>query len=205
MSRSKSSQRWLKEYFADEYVKKAHAQGLRSRAAFKLKEIQEKYNILHGGMQVVDLGAAPGGWSQVAAEKIGPKGKIIAMDILPMAPIAKVDFLQGDFTDERVFEQFCEMVQGKVDLVLSDMAPNLSGVDVVDQARSMYLAELAFDFALSALAKRGRFLVKVFQGADFDAYLRNMRQHFKKVVIHKPKSSRARSRELYLLASELKL
>jgi 23S rRNA (uridine2552-2'-O)-methyltransferase len=200
MKRSKSSKRWLKEHFADDFVKKAQEAGYRSRAAFKLLEIQKKDRLIKPGMVVVDLGAAPGGWSQVAVELLKGKGRVFALDVLPMEPISGVDFICGDFCDEQVLAQLLLKMNGKkVDLVLSDMAPNISGIKVVDQSRSMYLAELALDCAKQILAPKGGFLVKVFQGEGFDAYLKDMRQYFKKVIVRKPQASRGRSREFYIL------
>ncbi|MDR3478561.1 MAG: 23S rRNA (uridine(2552)-2'-O)-methyltransferase RlmE [Gammaproteobacteria bacterium] len=197
----KSSQRWLREHFADPYVKQAQLLGYRSRAVFKLKEIQERDKIFRPGMTVVDLGAAPGGWSQVVTKLIGRKGRVIALDILPMEPIEGVEFILGDFNEEALLEQLLASLNGaRVDWVLSDMAPNLSGIDSVDQPRSIALAELALDFANRVLGEGGGFLVKVFQGDGFDPFLVSLRQNFKKVIIRKPKASRDRSREVYILA-----
>lgn len=205
MSRSKSSKRWLTEHFDDAFVKQAQQQGLRSRSAFKLLEIQEKDQLMSSQMKVVDLGAAPGGWCQVAQDFIGPQGKVIALDILPMEPLDNVSFIQGDFTGDEALQALESLVNGvKLDLVLSDMAPNMSGVDAVDQPRAMYLTELALDFAVQNLRPSGDFLVKIFQGEGFDEYLRQCRSLFKKVLIRKPKASRPRSREVYLLARGLK-
>lgn len=199
--RTKSSARWLAEHFSDEYVKRAQAEGWRSRAVFKLEEIQRKDRLIKPGMRVVDLGAAPGGWSQYAARIMQGKGTLLASDILPMEPIPDVTFVQGDFTEEPVFQQLLAMLGGqKADLVLSDMAPNISGNEAIDQPRAMYLAELALDFALRVLAPDGVFLVKVFQGAGFPEFMKSLRSRFATVVTRKPKSSRARSREVYLLA-----
>jgi 23S rRNA (uridine2552-2'-O)-methyltransferase len=201
VARSKSSNRWLQEHFNDAYVKRAQQEGYRSRAVFKLLEIQDKDNLLRPGMTVVDLGAAPGGWSEVAARLVGERGRVVALDILPMDPVAGVEFIQGDFREDAVLERLMECVGNRpVDLVMSDMAPNISGTKAVDQPRAMYLAELALDLARQVLAPGGDFLVKVFQGEDFDAYLREARRSFGKVMIRKPKASRARSREVYLLA-----
>lgn len=200
-TKSGSSRRWLKEHFSDTYVKQAQQAGYRSRAIFKLQEIQERDKLFKPGMTIVDLGAAPGGWSQFLGKLIGSKGHVIALDILPMDPIAGVEFILGDFSQQSVLDTLLERLgETKVDWVLSDMAPNLSGVDSVDQPRSMELAELALDLALRVLSKNGGFLVKVFQGVGFDEYLLQIRQHFKKVVIRKPKASRGRSREVYVLA-----
>lgn len=201
MARSKTSQRWLKEHFDDPYVKMAQRDGYRSRASYKLLEIQEKDRILRPGMTVVDLGAAPGGWSQVTSRVIGDRGRLIASDILPMDSIADVTFVLGDFTEDEVFAQILDAVgDSQVDLVISDMAPNMSGVKVADQARAMFLCELALDLAKRVLAPGGDFLIKIFQGDGFDAYLKEVRQAFDKVQMRKPLSSRDRSREQYLLA-----
>ena len=201
MAKTKSSKSWLKEHFDDSYVKRAQQEGYRSRAVYKLIEINDKDHILKPNMTVVDLGAAPGGWSQYLSQKLGDSGRIFALDILPMDGFADVDFIQGDFLEQAVYEALIERLQGQaVDLVLSDMAPNISGVRAVDQPRAMYLAELALDFASSTLKKGGVFLVKVFQGEGFDEYLAAVRQKFAKVQIRKPKASRPRSREVYLLA-----
>ncbi len=201
MGKSKSSRRWLQEHHQDRFVQQARQQGYRSRAAFKLIALDEKDRIFRPGMTVVDLGAAPGGWSQVAAERVGDAGRVVAVDILPMDPIAGVRILQGDFTEEAVLERLeAELVAGEVDWVLSDMAPNMSGVRAVDQARAMYLVELALDLACRVLAPSGGLVVKAFQGEGFDAFLRQLRGSFRKVVTRKPEASRARSRELYLVA-----
>ena len=201
-SRSKSSARWLKEHFSDPYVKRAQAEGWRSRAVFKLEELLQRDAILKPGMVVVDLGAAPGGWSQMVREKLGDKGRVVALDILPMQGIAGVDFIEGDFREESVLKQLETLLDGApVDLVLSDMAPNMSGVTVADQARAMYLAELARDFAAVHLKPGGAFLIKLFQGRDYDAYLKSLRQGYERVSIRKPKASRARSPEVYALAT----
>jgi len=205
MSRSKSSSRWLREHFDDVYVKKAQAEGLRSRAVFKLEELIERDRLLKPGISVVDLGAAPGGWSQLVRQRLGDSGKVLARDILPMQGIAGVDFLQGDFREDSVLRQLEAMLDGqKVDLVLSDMAPNMSGVALADQIRSMDLAELALDFSRQWLKPGGSFLIKLFQGAGFDDYLRSLRSDFSRVTMRKPKASRARSREVYALAVGLK-
>lgn len=202
MARSKSSSRWLQEHFNDPYVKRAQAEGWRSRAVFKLEELIERDHLLKPGMVVVDLGAAPGGWSQVVNERLRGSGRIVALDILPMQGIAGVDFIEGDFREENVLKQLEEKLSGAaVDLVLSDMAPNMSGVAVVDQARMMHLAELALDFARAWLKPGGAFLIKLFQGAGFDEYVRNLRADFERVSIRKPKASRARSAEVYALAT----
>lgn len=201
VARSKSSQRWLKEHFDDPFVKQAQKDGYRSRASYKLLEIQEKDHILKNGMTVIDLGAAPGGWSQVVSRIIGEHGRLIASDILSMDSIADVTFIQGDFTDDKVFETLLETINHQpVDLVISDMAPNMSGMRSVDQTKAMLLCELALDMALKVLKPGGCFLIKIFQGEGFDAYLQMVRQSFDKVQIRKPNSSRDRSREQYLLA-----
>jgi 23S rRNA (uridine2552-2'-O)-methyltransferase len=205
MKRSKSSQQWLKRHFDDPYVKEAQKAGYRSRAVFKLLEIQDKDRILSLGRVVVDLGAAPGGWSQLAVPLVGKQGAVIALDILPMAPIEGVTFIQGDFTEQDVHDRLLATINGRpVDLVMSDMAPNISGMKAVDQPRAMYLAELALDLAKSVLKPGGDFLTKIFQGEGFDAYLMALRAQFGKVVIRKPKSSRPKSREVYLLARGFK-
>ncbi len=205
MVRSKSSQRWLKEHFDDPYVKLAQQKGYRSRAAFKLLEIQEKDKILSAGMTVVDLGAAPGSWSEIASKIVGEKGEIFALDILPMTPLPGVNFIQGDFTEPEVFEKLVQLIDNRqVDLVISDIAPNISGMNEVDQPRAMYVAELAADFAEKTLKQGGVFLVKVFQGEGFDQFLKNLRSGYLKVQIRKPKSSRARSKEVYILAKGFK-
>ncbi len=205
MAKSKSSKGWLKEHFDDPYVKMAQEDGVRCRAVYKLQELDDKDNLLKSGISVVDLGAAPGGWSEYAAKKIGDKGTLVATDILPMDHLHGVTFIQGDFREESVLEAILkQMENNSADLVLSDMAPNISGVDSIDQPASMYLVELALDFAQQTLAKNGRFLVKVFQGAGFDEYLKAVKQSFKQVKIRKPKASRARSREVYILGLEFK-
>jgi 23S rRNA (uridine2552-2'-O)-methyltransferase len=201
MARSKSSHRWLKEHFDDEYVKRAQREGYRSRAVFKLEEIQQKDHILKPGMAVVDLGAAPGGWSQYALGVVGRKGSVVAMDILPMEPLPGVPFVQGDFRDDAVLEQLLNLLNGReIDLVMSDIAPNISGMGAVDQPRAMYLAELAVDFADRVVRPGGDLLVKVFQGEGFDELVKDLRSRYNKVVMRKPKASRARSREVYALA-----
>ncbi len=205
MPRSKSSSRWLREHFDDVYVKKAQAEGVRSRAVYKLEELIERDRLLKPGITVVDLGAAPGGWSQLVRQRLGDTGKVVALDILPMQGIAGVDFLQGDFREAEVLSQLEAQLHGqKVDLVLSDMAPNMSGVALADQIRSMDLAELALDFSRQWLKPGGSFLIKLFQGTGFDDYLRSLRADFSRVTMRKPKASRARSREVYALAVGLK-
>lgn len=199
-TRSKSSQRWLKEHFSDPYVKKAQAEGLRSRAAYKLEELLERDRLLKHGMVVVDLGAAPGGWSQFVRQALGDHGRVVAMDILDMPPLAGVEFLHGDFREDGVLSQLEAMLNGQpVDLVLSDMAPNKSGVDAVDQPRMMHLAELAMEFADAHLKPGGAFLIKLFQGTGFDDYIRELRRRYDKVAIRKPDASRKRSPEVYAL------
>src|SRR5690606_5601350 len=205
VARSKTSKGWLKEHFDDPYVKKAQKDGYRSRASYKLLEIQEKDRLLRPGMTVVDLGAAPGGWCQVASRLIGEKGRIIASDILPMDGIADVTFIQGDFPEDEVFEQILAAIGGQpVDLVISDMAPNMSGTPAVDQPRAMYLCELALDMAARVLRPGGDFLIKVFHGEGFDDYYRDLRTRFDKVLTRKPGASRDRSRETYLLGRGFK-
>jgi 23S rRNA (uridine2552-2'-O)-methyltransferase len=200
MGRSKSSHQWLKAHFDDEYVKRAQREGYRSRAVYKLAEIQEKDRILRPGMTVVDLGAAPGGWSQYAAQVLGDKGRIIALDILDMDALPGVEFIQGDFREDEILGRLMEILgDSRVDLVMSDMAPNISGMEAVDQPRSMYLAELAADFAAQVLGKGGDLLFKAFQGEGFDEFLRDLRGQYRKVVIRKPRASRPRSREVYVL------
>jgi 23S rRNA (uridine2552-2'-O)-methyltransferase len=206
VARSKSSARWLKEHFSDPYVKRAQAEGWRSRAVFKLEELLQRDRLLKPGMVVVDLGSAPGGWSQMVRESLRERGsdngRVIALDILPMQGIGGVDFIEGDFRDEGVLRRLEEMLNGSaVDLVLSDMAPNISGVESVDQARAMELAELAQAFAAAHLKPGGAFLTKLFQGRGFDDYLRGLRADFERVSIRKPKASRSRSAEVYVLAS----
>lgn len=206
MAKSKSSHRWLKEHFDDEYVKLAQKQGLRARAAFKLTELDDKYRLIRKGMRIVDLGSAPGSWSQVAQRALDGTGQIIALDILPMDPIADVTFIEGDFTEAEPLEKLEELLGGvQVDLVLSDMAPNMSGVGAVDQPRAMYLAELALDFAENWLAPGGSYVVKVFHGEGFDNYVKNVRSMFEKVQVRKPSASRPRSREVYVLGHRRKL
>jgi 23S rRNA (uridine2552-2'-O)-methyltransferase len=203
---SKSSRQWLKEHFTDPYVKQAQKEGYRSRSVYKLLEIQERYRLFKPGMTVIDLGAAPGGWCQLVAKLIKPNGRMIAMDLLPMEPIEGVDFFQGDFSDESVIKDlFARLGGAKADWVISDMAPNMSGNESVDIPRSMYLSELALDFALHSLRADGGFLIKVFQGEGFDALLADIKRNFKTVAIRKPKASRDRSREVYILAREFKV
>ena len=205
MGRSKSSSRWMAEHFEDEYVKMAQAQGYRSRAVFKLKEIQEKDQLIKPGMNIVDLGSAPGGWSQFARQLLGKKNKLIALDILLMDALEGVDFIQGDFREESVMEQLFIALEGlPVDLVMSDMAPNMSGNKGVDQPRAIYLGELALDTAKTVLTKNGSFLVKLFHGEGFEAIHSEIQRSFTKVAIRKPKASRPRSNEVYILAKGFK-
>lgn len=204
--RTKSSARWLAEHASDEYVKRAQREGYRSRAVYKLAEIQASERILKAGLRCIDLGAAPGSWSQYAARIVGPTGRIVATDLLPMAPIPGVEFVQGDFREESVLQAVLERLGArKVDLVLSDMAPNMAGIDAVDQPRSMHLAELALELAERVLAPGGDALVKLFQGAGFEELVRAARGRFKKVALKKPKASRARSPEIYLLARDFRM
>ncbi|NNJ65972.1 MAG: 23S rRNA (uridine(2552)-2'-O)-methyltransferase RlmE [Xanthomonadales bacterium] len=201
MARSKSSRRWLNEHFEDHYVRMAQQQGLRSRSAFKLLELQEKYGLVKPGMTVVDLGAAPGGWCQLVLPLVGESGRVFALDILDMEPLHGVTFIRGDFTEDEPLQALEDALGGRpVDLVLSDMAPNMSGMTTIDQAKAMYLAELALDFVKAHLKPGGDYVVKLFQGSDFDGYVREVRSLFDKVLVRKPKASRPRSREVYLLA-----
>ncbi|WP_133000002.1 23S rRNA (uridine(2552)-2'-O)-methyltransferase RlmE [Luteimonas arsenica] len=200
-TRSKSSHRWLQEHFSDPYVKKAQADGMRSRAAYKLEELVERDRLLKPGMTVVDLGAAPGGWSQWVRQALGDGGRVVALDILEMPPLAGVEFIHGDFREDEVLARLESVLDGAaVDLVLSDMAPNKSGVNAVDQPRAMYLAELAMDFADRHLKPGGDFLIKLFHGTGFDDYVRELRRRYAKVVVRKPAASRQRSPEVYALA-----
>ncbi|WP_024891018.1 23S rRNA (uridine(2552)-2'-O)-methyltransferase RlmE [Luteimonas huabeiensis] len=199
--RSKSSQRWLAEHFSDPYVKRAQAEGMRSRAAYKLEELVARDRLLKPGMTVVDLGAAPGGWSQWVRQALGDEGRVIALDILEMPPLAGVEFLHGDFREDAVLSRLEAALDGRpVDLVLSDMAPNKSGVGAVDQPRAMHLAELAMAFADDHLRPGGAFLIKLFQGVGFDDYVRELRHRYDKVSVRKPAASRQRSPEVYALA-----
>jgi 23S rRNA (uridine2552-2'-O)-methyltransferase len=205
MARSKSSGRWLKEHFDDPYVQKAQAEGRRSRASFKLEEVQARDHMIQEGHVVVDLGAAPGGWTELVSKWTGPKGLVFALDILPMDSIADVDIVLGDFTEASVLDALMLRLDGRgVDVVLSDMAPNLSGNKSVDQPRAMYLCELALDFAKTTLVPGGSFFIKVFHGEGFDEFLQELRANFQVVKTRKPEASRARSRETYLLASGFK-
>lgn len=206
MKKSKSSRQWLDRHFNDEYVKRAQREGYRSRAVYKLMEIQQRDRLLKPGQTVVDLGAAPGGWSQMARHIVGPAGRVVALDILPMEPLPDVDFIEGDFREAEVLQALRDLLQDDVvDLVISDMAPNVSGVSAVDQPRSIYLCELALEFAREVLRPDGSLLVKVFQGEGFDEYYKELRSSFKKVVTRKPKASRPKSREVYLLAGNYKV
>lgn len=205
MPRSKSSHRWLKEHFNDPYVKDAQKAGWRSRASFKLIELDKKDRLLRPGQLVVDLGAAPGGWSQVAAQAVGEQGKVVASDILPMDSIEGVEFILGDFTEESVLASILAALgEARADLVISDMAPNMSGINDVDQPKSMYLVELALDLARQVLKPGGNFVSKVFQGEGFDALMKDCKSAFNTVVTRKPDASRSRSREVYLVAKGLR-
>ena len=203
MARSKSSNAWLREHVNDHYVQMAQKDGYRARAAYKLLEINDKDKLIRPGTVLADLGSAPGSWSQVAARIVGDSGKVFAIDILPMDPIADVAFIQGDFRDDEVLEEFVTMLGGRqLDLVISDMAPNISGMSGIDQARSFHLNELALEFVRDHLKPGGSFLVKVFQGSDFQTYLKAMSELFGEVVTRKPKASRDRSSEIYLLGKD---
>jgi 23S rRNA (uridine2552-2'-O)-methyltransferase len=203
--RSKSSQRWLREHFDDPFVARAQQEGYRSRAVYKLAEIDRRDQLLKPGLRVVDLGAAPGGWSQYAAERVGPSGRVVASDILEMEPIPGVDIVTGDFHDESVLGAILERLGDEpADLVLSDIAPNLSGMDAVDQPRAMHLCELALDLSVRVLKPNGAFLVKLFQGQGSDEFMRELRRRFSRVVVRKPEASRPRSREVYVLARGLR-
>ena len=207
MARSKSSGSWLKEHFDDEYVKRSQKEGYRSRAIYKLQEIQQKDNLIRPNMQVVDLGAAPGGWSQYATELVGEKGRVVASDILPIDPLPFVEFIQGDFTEESVLNDILDVLKKdqcnhRADVVISDMAPNVTGVETIDQPRSIYLCELSLDMARMILKPGGAFVAKLFQGDGSDAFIKDVRTSFKKVKIRKPKASRPRSREVYVVAQD---
>ncbi|MCL4471888.1 MAG: 23S rRNA (uridine(2552)-2'-O)-methyltransferase RlmE [Sulfuricella sp.] len=200
MKRTKTSKAWMMEHVTDAYVQRAKQEGYRSRASYKLMEIIERDHLLRPGMRVVDLGAAPGGWSQVVAKQLAGSGRVIALDLLEMTPMAGVTFIQGDFREDEVLAGLVKALDGRpVDLVISDMAPNISGIALADQARAMHLAELALEFAVQHLKPGGNFLVKVFQGEGFDEYIRALRRHFRQVVTRKPKASRGRTNETYLL------
>ena len=202
MARSKTSNKWLTEHFSDVFVKKAQKEGYRSRAIYKLIEIDEKDRLVKPGMTIIDLGAAPGGWSEYCVKKMGRNGTVIALDILPMEPIDGVTIIQGDFREDAVFEELmAEIGENRADLVISDMAPNISGMGSVDMPRAYYLCELALDLARQVLKPGGGLLVKLFQGEGFEAYNKELKSSFSKVVMRKPKASRARSREIYALAT----
>jgi 23S rRNA (uridine2552-2'-O)-methyltransferase len=201
MARSKSSHQWLKKHFDDEFVKRAQREGWRSRAVYKLEEIDRKYRLIRPGMTVVDLGAAPGGWSQYVEKALAGKGRIIALDILEMQPLPGVEFIQGDFTEDVALDLLMNSLgDARVDLVLSDMAPNISGMQAVDQPRGIYLVELAMDFAAKVLGKKGNLLFKAFQGEGFEEVIKTLRGQYRTVLTRKPKASRSRSREVYVLA-----
>ncbi|OFC70936.1 23S rRNA (uridine(2552)-2'-O)-methyltransferase RlmE [Alteromonas confluentis] len=205
MARSKTSKKWMEEHVNDPYVKKAQADGYRSRASYKLLEINEKDKLFRAGSVVMDLGSAPGGWSQIVAPIVGDNGRVIASDILPMDSIIGVDFIQGDFTDEAVYDNILQTLgDDRVDVVISDMAPNMSGVNTTDQYASMYLVELALDMARNVLKPGGSFCAKVFQGVGYDEYVKDVRSSFNKVIVRKPAASRPRSREVYLVATGFK-
>ena len=205
MARSKSSGSWLQEHVNDPYVKQAQQDGYRSRASYKLIQLNERDKLIRPGMLIVDLGSAPGGWSQVAGKLVGAKGKVVATDILPMEPVKNVDFILGDFTEEAVLNQIlARLERRKPDLILCDIAPNISGIDVADQASSIYLVELALDLARQVLKPKGDFVAKVFQGAGSEAYLKELRAAFQKLAIRKPAASRPRSREVYVVARGFK-
>jgi 23S rRNA (uridine2552-2'-O)-methyltransferase len=205
MARSKSSNRWLQEHVNDPYVKRAQIDGYRSRASYKLLELIKKDKLIRPGMLVIDLGSAPGSWSQVVAPLVGDKGRVIASDILPMDALADVEFIQGDFTETSVLEKILAALNGQqADLVISDMAPNISGINAADQPASMYLVELALDMARQVLKPNGDFVAKVFNGEGFDDYFKSLRSCFNKAVIRKPDASRARSREVYVVGKGFK-
>ena len=203
MKRTRTSKSWMSEHISDSFVKQAQKDGYRSRAAYKLIEIDEKYNIFKENMVIVDLGSTPGSWSQLAANKIGMKGKVIALDLLEMQPVKKVEFIQGDFRDNKVLIEIEKKLNNlEVDLVISDMAPNISGIKVVDQSAAIYLNELALDFSCNWLKPNGHLLVKSFIGADFDSFVDSVKPFFKKVIRVKPSSSRSRSSEIFVLGYE---
>jgi 23S rRNA (uridine2552-2'-O)-methyltransferase len=205
MARTKTSKAWMQEHVTDAYVKRAQAEGYRSRAAYKLQQIAARDKLLKPGMTVVDLGAAPGGWTQIAARAVAPGGRVIALDVLDMTPVHGVTFIRGDFHDGRVLAELEQLLAGAaVDLVLSDMAPNISGIASADQARAVGLAELALDFAVKHLKPQGNFLVKLFHGEGFEPFVKALRGHFKQVLTRKPEASRSRSSEVYLLGTGLK-
>jgi 23S rRNA (uridine2552-2'-O)-methyltransferase len=206
MAKSKSSNAWLQEHFDDEYVKKSQQDGYRSRAVYKLEEIQQKEKLIKPNMNVIDLGAAPGGWSQYAVKLVGKKGRVIASDILDIDPLPFVEFIKGDFTEQSVLDEILSLLEkegaknNKLDIVISDMAPNISGVESIDLPRSIYLCELALEMAREVLKPGGSLVVKLFQGQGSDEYLRDVRRSFRQVKIRKPKASRARSKEVYVVA-----
>jgi len=205
MPRTKSSSEWLRRHVNDPYVKQAQLDGYRSRSAYKLIELNEKDRLIKPGMRILDLGSAPGGWSQVAGKLVGKKGRVLATDILPMDPIVNVDFIQGDFNDDTVVAQLLEWLEGgKFDLIISDIAPNLSGIDSADQAGSMYFLELALDTVRKTLKSGATFAAKMFQGSGSDEYVKELRRSFEKVLIRKPAASRAQSREVYIVAKGFK-
>lgn len=205
MRKSKSSSRWLKEHFSDIYVKRARSAGLRARSVYKLLEIQERYRIIKSNMVVIDLGASPGGWSEYLIQLVGARGKVFALDLLPMQPVVGVEFVQGDFTQDKVVHNLWVRLNGqKVDAVLSDLSPNFSGLSVVDQSRAMDLVERALVFGQLVLKSGGVFLTKVFQGEGFAAFLKSLRHSFREVKVIKPEASRSRSRETFLLAKDFK-
>jgi 23S rRNA (uridine2552-2'-O)-methyltransferase len=205
MPRSKSSNQWLQRHLADTYVKQAQRDGYRSRSAYKLIELNEKDKLIRPGMRILDLGSAPGGWSQVAAKLVGAKGRVLATDILPMDSLAQVDFIQGDFTEQSTVDQLLAWLEeGQFDLVISDIAPNITGIDSADQASSMYFLELALDTVKQTLKPGATFVAKMFQGSGSDEYLKELRKSFAKVLIRKPAASRAQSREVYVVAKGLK-
>ena len=205
MPRSKSSSTWLQRHVSDPFVKKAQLDGYRSRSAYKLTELNEKDRLIKPAMRIMDLGSAPGGWSQVAGKLVGKKGRVLATDILPMDPIPNVDFIQGDFTDETVVAQLLEWLGGgKFDLIISDIAPNITGIDSADQASSMYFLELALDTVRQTLKHGATFVAKMFQGSGSDDYVKELRKSFEKVLIRKPAASRAQSREVYIVAKGFK-
>lgn len=205
VARSKSSQHWLDEHHQDEFVLKARREGYRSRAVYKLIEIDEKDHLFRPGQLVVDLGAAPGGWSEYAVKRVGDGGRVVGLDLLPVEPVAGMEFIQGDFTEQVILDELIELVQGqKAGVVLSDMAPNLSGMESVDQPRAMYLAELALDFAVEFLTRDGKFVAKLFQGSGFEAFVATLRKHFVSVKFRKPQASRDRSSETYAVCVGLK-
>jgi len=206
MAKGSSSKNWRRRQDSDEFVKRAQAEGWRSRAVYKLSEIQEREKLMRRGALVLDLGAAPGAWSQYASKIVGPDGRVIAVDLLEMEPISEVEFIQGDFSDEQLFEDVLRHAgNDRFDLVMSDMAPNISGVRSVDQPRAMYLAELAADLASRVLGKRGALVVKLFHGEGFDSFVRDIRGRYETVKVRKPKASRPHSRETYLVARNIRL